>query len=882
MSAPNAAAPAELPGDSSEYKLRKQLLLLATLVLSVTYVAGLEPPGGVWKEDGGGGGAARAGAPILRSTNRPRYQSFYCFNSTALVASLVVIFLLLKNPTRIQLAALRAVMVLDLLALMGAYLAGSCQDRPATVYATSLVLALSAYLGVHILQAAHYPVAAAENDDDSSSTSAEAAAATPGVLRIKERRKVVLLLATFAVAVTYVAGLSPPGGFWDSPARGGAASAGYRPGDSLVEAHHRGHYRMFFYCNATAFVASLFIVVLLLENKEESKQAAAARRNARSVALYVFVLGALIGLVAAYTAGSCRDTECSVYVVSLFGAVFAFVFLVMGIVLMALRCFPSRATSGGETPNNGEAASNGGGTVSIAIAEAAAADTNARANTIDQATKKVKSLVLLLANLAATITYQAGLNPPGGFWPDGGAAGDAILLWRQPARYRAFFYCNTTAFVASVVAIVMVQSSRLVRTQTLLAVMVLDMFALAGAYAAGSCRDLATTAAVAALAAAILLYAVAQVLFIALCSPGAGAGAGGALPEKKHKHLLLLAILVAAITYQVGLAPMGGFWAGAGSRDDGHGHDAGGAVLLDSYPRRFKAFFYCNTASFMASIALILLLVNPNLHRLAIRCYPLYACLQVAGLLGLIAAYAAGSARSMRASISVPAGAVVAFVVLNIVTLFDKFKPEEAQEEEQGPRDEDETKYRDEVYAKRKYLMLLGILAASVTYQAGLAPPGGVWQDNGGGGGRRRREAGSPVLHDTDVRRYHMFFYSNSTSFVASVVVIALLLQQILRSHRPPKPDLLLVATNTAVVVDLLGLMAAYAAGSTREWMSVFVLTVLVVLFMAVHAAVWLYRERRRCGCGGGTANANQRHLEMEEQEPNDQDQPPSSQGEEA
>ncbi|CAL5006715.1 unnamed protein product [Urochloa decumbens] len=871
MSAPpSAAAPADLPGDSSEYKLRKQLLLLATLVLSVTYVAGLEPPGGVWKEDGAvavAGGRVRAGAPILRSTHGPRYQAFYCFNSTALVASLVVIFLLLlKNPTRVQLAALRAVMVLDLLALMGAYLAGSCQDRPATVYATSLVLALSAYVGVHILQAAHYPVAAAAEHDEQDSASAAAVAATPGVFRAKERRKVVLLLATFAVAVTYVAGLSPPGGFWDSPPPARVVvGGGYRPGDSLVEAHHRGHYRMFFYCNATAFVASLFIVVLLLEKEDKP-----AARTARSVALYVFVLGALIGLVAAYTAGSCRDTECSVYVVSLFGVVLAFVFLVMGMVLMALKCFP--ATNGETSSNNGEA-TNSGDTVSITIAAEAAADT--RANTIDQSTKKVKSLVLLLANLAATITYQAGLNPPGGFWPDGVKAGDAILLWRQPARYRAFFYCNTTAFVASVVAIVMVQSSRLVRSQTLLAVMVLDMFALAGAYAAGSCRDLGTTAAV---AAAVLLYAVAQVLFFALCSPNGGAG--GALPEKKHKHLLMLAILVAAITYQVGLAPPGGFWAGAGDDDLRH---AGDAVLLDSYPRRFKAFFYCNTASFMASIALILLLVNPNLHRLAVRCYPLYAC-QVAGLLGLIGAYAAGSARSLPASISVLAGAVVAFAVLNIIPLFDPFKPEEAREEH-GPRDEDETKYRDVVYAKRKYLMLLGILAASVTYQAGLAPPGGVWQDNGGGNGRRRREAGSPVLHDTDVRRYHMFFYSNSTSFVASVVVIALLLQQILRSHRPPRPDLLLVATNTAVVVDLLGLMAAYAAGSTREWESVIVLTVVVVLFMVVHAAVWLYRERRRCGGCGGGAHANQgRHIEMEEQVPNDQEiqDQPSSQGDEA
>ncbi|RLN05249.1 uncharacterized protein C2845_PM13G10720 [Panicum miliaceum] len=239
------------------------------------------------------------------------------------------------------------------------------------------------------------------------------------------------------------------------------------------------------------------------------------------------------------------------------------------------------------------------------------------------------------------------------------------------------------------------------------------------------------------------------------------------------------------------------------------GRHAGGAVLLDKYPRRFVVFFYCNTASFMAPIALILLLVNPNLSRLAIRCYALYAC-QVAGLFGLMGAYAAGSARRLRTSIFalVLVAMVIAFVTVNII-MFSLFKPRtavaevdapapaEEEEEEPTPRDDEETEYRDE---------------------AGLAPPGGLWQDDGTGGVGHGREAGNPVLHDTDQRRFHVFFYSNSTSFVASVVVIALLLQQILRRHRPENHELLLLATNTAVVLDLLGLLAAYAAGSTREW----------------------------------------------------------------
>ncbi|RLM61705.1 hypothetical protein C2845_PM14G08790 [Panicum miliaceum] len=480
MSAPRAAAPVvELPGDSSEYKFRKQLLLLATLVLSVTYVAGLEPPGGVWKEDGAGG--VRAGAPILRSTHKPRYLSFYYCNSAALVASLVVIFLLLlKNPTRVQLAVLRLVMVLDLLALMGAYLAGSCQQRPATMYAASLAAA---------------PQRVTEHDRDEEAEEEDAA---PGVLRAKERRKVVLLLATFAVAVTYVAGLNPPGGFWDSA----AAHGGYRPGDSLVEAHHKDflllqHHRL---------------RRVPLHHREKL-----GARTARSIPLYVFVLGTLLGLVAAYTAGSCRDTKCSVYVVSLFGAVLAFVFLAMGMVMVLMPLLERlRANTRSNTMLEG-----------------------GQSDTIDQATKK------------------AGLDPPGGFWPDGRdghITGDAVLLSKQPARYKAFFYCNSTAFVASVVAIVMVQNVKLVRSHTLLAVTVLDMFALIGASSTSRWAETSST-----------------------------------LPEKEHKHLLLLAILVATITYQVGLTPPSGFWI---SDNDGPlGHRAGYAVLLESTPRRFKPFF---------------------------------------------------------------------------------------------------------------------------------------------------------------------------------------------------------------------------------------------------------------------------------------------------
>ena len=141
--------------------------------------------------------------------------------------------------------------------------------------------------------------------------------------------------------------------------------------------------------------------------------------------------------------------------------------------------------------------------------------------------------------------------------------------------------------------------------------------------------------------------------------------------------------------------------------------------------------------------------------------------------------------------------------------------------------------------------MLLGILVASVTYQAGLAPPGGAWQSNDG-----THTAGDPVMHDYRRARYLAFFYSNSTSFVASVIVIVLLLPEPLHEH-----DkwwwLWLGVMNATIVLDLLGLLLiAYAAGSSRTWKtSVYVsaLVLAVLAYFAIHVLLssWVRRGKK-------------------------------------
>ncbi|BAS97275.1 uncharacterized protein [Oryza sativa Japonica Group] len=128
----------------------------------------------------------------------------------------------------------------------------------------------------------------------------------------------------------------------------------------------------------------------------------------------------------------------------------------------------------------------------------------------------------------------------------------------------------------------------------------------------------------------------------------------------------------------------------------------------------------------------------------------------------------------------------------------------------------------------RGWLMVVATVAASVTYQAGLNPPGGFWQDNLGGRGGHR--AGNPVLRDSVAARYQAFYYLNSTSFVTSLVIIVLLM-----SKRFYETKAKVVALLLTTFADLAGLVGAYIAGSTRYMSScIYVIVIAGVAFLCV------------------------------------------------
>jgi Ca2+/Na+ antiporter len=291
--------------------------------------------------------------------------------------------------------------------------------------------------------------------------------------------------------------------------------------------------------------------------------------------------------------------------------------------------------------------------------------------------------------------------------------------------------------------------------------------------------------------------------------------------------------LAATITYQAGLTPPGGFRL----QDDKSGHHAGDPVLLYNFPRRYHAFFYSNSVSFMLSIALIILLVNPHVYKPAIRTHALSVC-TVVGLVALVGAYAAGSTQHLKTSIYIIA--LVALVLCFAVALLIGFLRKKGTVNPGQKIEKTEKTYeKRKKHAKRKYLMLLGVLVASVTYQAGLTPPGGTWQSNGG-----QHVAGDPVMHDNRRVRYLAFFYSNSASFAASIVVITLLLPKSMQKNNE-----WLGALNTMIMLDLLGLLGAYAAGTGRGWKtSVYVVALVfaVLVYIAVHVMVSLLINSQR------------------------------------
>ncbi|XWS70208.1 hypothetical protein CRYUN_Cryun03dG0028800 [Craigia yunnanensis] len=90
-------------------------------------------------------------------------------------------------------------------------------------------------------------------------------------------------------------------------------------------------------------------------------------------------------------------------------------------------------------------------------------------------------------------------------------------------------------------------------------------------------------------------------------------------------------------------------------------------------------------------------------------------------------------------------------------------------------------KKEDWLSRKRDALMVVASLIATMAFQAGLTPPGGLWQDDStgtsqGNNSTEPHEAGTSIIADKNHMNYTLYLSFNTTSFIASLSIILLLI----------------------------------------------------------------------------------------------------------